>query len=293
MKKQLPVYRIEQFKHFNEDVSFYASPFIPHIKEHHFTNKPHKHDFYLLLLFTKGSGTHYVDFNSYLIKPGTAFMLSPGQVHFWKLSDDIDGYVFFHSKPFYDEGYTNERITNYPFFSSIHNQPFIVIKNTNLPPIEKLFQEILQEYQQHKFMQLNKLHALVNILYIELTRIYATAKTVKNQKYLGAVQKLESLIDVNFKEIKFPAEYASLMNITERHLNRITKACLNKTPTQLISDRVILEAKRMLIHANHSVSEIAEELGYFDSSYFSRLFKKRTKLSPKQFTENNCSKNKP
>lgn len=283
MKKQLPVYSIKQYKHFDEEASFYANLFIPHIREHHFTAKPHKHDFYLLLLFTKGHGTHYIDFNAYPIKPGTVFMMSPGQVHSWKLSDDIDGYVFFHSKPFYDEGYTNEKITNYPFFSSIQSQPFVVIKQKNLLPIEDLFKKILKEYRQNNLLRLSKLHALVNILYIELIRIYISGAKIENEKYLNAVRKFEVLVDTNFREMKFPSEYASLLNITERHLNRITKTCLNKTPTELISDRVILEAKRMFIHSNYNIAEVAGELGYFDSSYFSKLFKKKTKLTPKQF----------
>lgn len=286
MKKQLPVYSIEQFKHFDEEVSFYANQFIPHIKEHHFTKKPHKHDFYLILLFTKGHGIHYVDFNKYLIKPGTVFMMSPGQVHSWELSDDIDGYVFFHSKSFYDEGYTNEKITNYPFFTSIQNQPIVVIKKSNLTLIEDLFKKIIEEYKQDKPLKFGKLHALINILYIELARIYTMSGKIENEKYLSAVRKFESLVDTNFREMKFPAEYASLLNITERHLNRITKTCLNKTPTELVLDRVILEAKRMLTHSNHSITEVAGELGYFDSSYFTKLFKKRTKLTPKQFTKN-------
>lgn len=283
MKKQLPIYSIKQFKHFDEEAGFYANQFIPHIKEHHFIEKPYKHDFYLILLFTKGHGVHYVDFNKYLIKPGTVFMMGPGQVHSWELSDDIDGYVFFHSKAFYDEGYTNEKITNYPFFTSIQNQPLVVIKKSTLISIEDLFKKILEEYKQDKLLRFNKLHALVNILYVELTRIYNTGTNVENKKYLNTVRKFESLVDNNFKEMKFPVEYASLMNITERHLNRITKTCLNKTPTDLISDRMILEAKRMLTHSNHSIAEVAGELGYFDSSYFSKLFKKKTKLTPKQF----------
>ena len=283
MNKLLPVYSIKQFKYFDEEASFYANKFIPHIKEHHFTGRPHKHDFYLILLFTKGHGVHYVDFNKYQIKPGTVFMMSPGQIHSWELSDDIDGYVFFHSKTFYDEGYTNEKITNYPFFASIHNMPIVVIKKSNLALIENLFRNILEEYKQDKPLRFSKLHALVNILYIELTRSYHTVGKVGNEKYLSAVRKFEGLVDTNFREIKFPAEYASLLNITERHLNRITNRCLNKTPTELISDRVILEAKRMLMHSNHSIAEVAGELGYFDSSYFSKLFKKKTQLTPKQF----------
>ena len=283
----MPVYSIQQFKHFDEEASFYSNLFIPHIKEHHFTARPHKHDFYLLLLFTKGHGNHFIDFTSYPIKPGTVFMLSPGQVHSWELSDDIDGYVFFHSTAFYNEGYTHEQIRNYPFFNSIHKPPFIALKKSQLPPIEHLFRKIFQEYKQQELLKFNKLHALVNILYIELSRLYTGQEKIEQEKYLDAVKKFEALVDTHFKEIKSPAAYASLLHITERHLNRITKACLNKTPTELISDRMLLEAKRMLIHSSYSIAEVAEELGYLDSSYFSRLFKKRTKLSPKQFLDSN------
>jgi len=190
---------------------------------------------------------------------------------------------FFHTKAFYNEGFTTEQITNYPFFNSTNNEPLVSIKKANLTPIENLFKEILNEYRGQHPLKFNKLHALINIVYIELARVYTPATKKENEKYLGAVHKLETLIDKNFKEIKFPAEYAALMNITERHLNRITKTCLNKTPTELIADRVILEAKRMLIHSTHTVAEVAAELGYFDTSYFCRLFKKKTKLTPKQF----------
>jgi AraC family transcriptional regulator, transcriptional activator of pobA len=83
--------------------------------------------------------------------------------------------------------------------------------------------------------------------------------------------------------MKFPSEYASLLNLTERHLNRICKTCVNKTPTDLILERVILEAKRMLIHSTNTVAETADELGYLDNSYFSRLFRNKTGQTPKEF----------
>ena len=287
MKKAFPVYNIKQFGKPEPAIDFYANRFVPHIKEHHFTAKPHKHDFYLLVFFTQGQGTHYIDFQAYPIKPGTVFMLSPGQVHSWKLSDDVDGYVFFHSKVFYDEEFTKEQIAHYPFFTSVRNQPFVTIQKPYHIHIERLFREIFTEYRQSKWMGLRKLHALVNILYIELSRMYIGGIPQPHEKYLQTVKQFETLIDSHFKEEKFPTTYASRLHITERHLNRITRVCLNKTPTALISDRIVLEAKRMLIHSNHSITEIAEYLGYYDCSYFSRLFKKKTKQSPRQFIESN------
>jgi AraC family transcriptional activator of pobA len=74
-----------------------------------------------------------------------------------------------------------------------------------------------------------------------------------------------------------------MMNISERHLNRICKVCLNKTTSKIIAERIILEAKRMLVFSKNSVSQIAMELGYFENSYFSRLFKKNCGKTPLEF----------
>ena len=103
MTQKLPVYKIEHFKSLSQQHEFYANYFIPHIKHHHFATNAHKHDFYLIVLFTKGHGTHEIDFNKYDIKSGAVFMMTPGQMHNWNLSKDIDGYVFFHTKNFYDK----------------------------------------------------------------------------------------------------------------------------------------------------------------------------------------------
>ena len=73
------------------------------------------------------------------------------------------------------------------------------------------------------------------------------------------------------------------MNLSEKHLNRICKECLNKTTSDLIAERIILEAKRLLIHSKHTVTEVAAELGYNDNSYFSRFFKKNSGETPIQF----------
>ena len=77
------------------------------------------------------------------------------------------------------------------------------------------------------------------------------------------------------------------MAMSEKHLNRISKACLNKTTTDLITDRIILEAKRELTHSNLTVREIADKLGYFDNSYFARLFKKKSGQTPIEFIKKN------
>lgn len=283
MKKALPIYNIKHFKEETLNDDFYANYFIPHIKHHHIVSEPHKHDFYLIVLFTKGSGTHEIDFNTYVIKPGTVFLMRPGQMHHWILSKDIDGYVFFHTGNFYDKGFTLSSILDYPFFSSTHNPPKVILGKKSFEELEKTFKLIVEEYQSKELMKYEKIHSLISLVYIELSRHYLPATKVENETYLLKLRKLERFIDAYFKTKKYPHEYAGLMNISEKHLNRICKECLNKTTTELIAERIIIEAKRLLIHKQHSVSEIASLLGFEDNSYFARFFKKHCGETPIHF----------
>lgn len=285
-KKPLPVYDITSFKDLSNDSDFYANDFRSHLQKNQgLILLPHGHDFYLSVLFTAGSGAHEIEFNHYLIKPGSVFMLGPGQVHTWELSDDIDGYIFFHSKEFYDLNFTYEKVDDYPFFCSLHNTPLIVLKKPALKQIESMFRDIVKEYQHNELMKFKKLASLVNILYIELSREYLPQKMRDDQNlpYLARVRQLEDLINKNFVDIKSPGKYARLMYVSEKHLNRMVKVSLNKTTSDLITERIILEAKRMLVFSNKPIAEIIDELGYTDSAYFFRFFKKKTDLTPTAF----------
>jgi AraC-like DNA-binding protein len=97
---------------------------------------------------------------------------------------------------------------------------------------------------------------------------------------------LEQLLEQHYKTEKSPSFYADNMNITLKHLNRICKETLNQTVTEIITNRVILETKRLLINPIKSVNQIADELGFEDYSYFTRLFKKKTEITPSEFRKN-------
>jgi AraC family transcriptional regulator, transcriptional activator of pobA len=75
------------------------------------------------------------------------------------------------------------------------------------------------------------------------------------------------------------------MHVSTKHFNRITQSVLEKTTTDLITERILLEAQRMLSHSKTTVAEVADYLGYEDHSYFSRLFKKNLHMTPSKFAE--------
>jgi AraC family transcriptional activator of pobA len=283
MSTQIPVYSIHNFQKLRREDEFYANQLNAHVKEHHFTHLPHKHDFYLVVLITKGSGRHEIDFESYEASPGMVFLLKPGQMHYWSFSDDIEGFVFFHSRDFYDNGYLATSINHYPFYSTNQNPPFVQLNEHKQHEIAVLMSTLVAEHANLAALKWLKIHALISLIYIEITREYTSSNTVKSKKYLDKMRQFEDLVEMHFKEQKFVKNYADLLHITEKHLNRVTKDCINKTSTQLISERIILEAKRLLIYGKLNVSEISDTLGFNESSYFIRFFKKNTGFTPLEF----------
>lgn len=282
---KIPVYGIKEFSEDDQESYFYSNDLRSHLESHKFINSPHKHNTYITILFTKGSGEHLIDFETFQVKPGSIFLLNPGQVHSWKLSKEVNGFVFIHTKEFYDSIFINRKIDDFPFFRLQRNNPIIYLEQDDCKRIRNLFEMIDKEFKSESRFKMTKLGSLTDLLYINLAQLYEAKEKVQGNaksNYLK-VKKLQKLIDENFKIKKFPTEYAELMNLSIRHLNRICQETLNKSTGDLIFDRIILEAKRMLIYSDTMISFVAEELGYEDHSYFIRLFKKKTGMSPKEF----------
>jgi len=91
------------------------------------------------------------------------------------------------------------------------------------------------------------------------------------------------LLESNFLNVRNTDFYAGKLGISSKRLNQILKDKLDKTGMQIIHDRIILEAKRLIIHSEQTIKEISFELGFSDRPYFSRFFKKQTGESPDSF----------
>jgi AraC family transcriptional regulator, transcriptional activator of pobA len=285
MGKNLPVYDISDFDSDPQAREFYTNRLSVHVASHTFTNLPHKHDFFLTILVTRGTGWHEVDFVRYKVKPGAVFLMQPGQMHYWRLSKDIEGYVFFHSKEFYDEAYVVAGIKEFPFFRSFQSSPAVLLPAAKINGLKFYCEELIAEHKSKRYLGMQKLRALVNVIYIELSREYSQGALLQKQRYLSKLNEFETRVDNNFRQIKSAGEYARMLNVSEKHLNRIVRETLDKTSTQLIADRIVLEAKRMLIAGKLSVAEIGYELGYSDKSYFARFFKKNAGETPLAFVK--------
>lgn len=236
--------------------------------------EPHRHDFYHIMLVKDGIGTHYIDFKTYKINPNSIFFVSPGQVHSLTIDSDADGYVISFNPDFYLLNDSVQKLMEFPFFHSISNHP-VVYLNDGKERMLATWEEIYEEHHSASQDREGIIRSLLELILKRAARMYQQPSNDEVPAYLTfQLRKLESLIDLHFREHRKLSDYAELMHLSPKHLNSLCKKGVNKTVTNLIHERTLIEAKRLLLFTNNSISEIAFELGFSDKSYFMRFFKK-------------------
>lgn len=285
-----PIYSIQRFNCTAVNSNWYSNTFENHLKTHAFVEQAHRHNSYLLLFFTNGSGTHEIDFNEYQIQSGSMFFLQPGQMHHWNLSNDAAGYVVIYSQELYNLYFGQKSIADYPFYSGIDTKPELLLQEEERLSLVPLFEKLIQEGQSEAQWKQDYCLNLLDSIHIEVGRKYIQTNDVIMSSYNLKLKQFEADLERYFKTEKSPTFYADKLNISFKHLNRICNDMLFKTTTEVITDRIMLEAKRMLLDQNFSFNQLAFELGYENYPYFSRLFKKYSGVSPRIFRETHNKK---
>ncbi len=278
-----PVYSLKKFQSNYDEDQFYANTLPEHLKKHIFVNLPHKHDFYLVVYVTRGTGVHEIDFKKYNVKPGMIFLMQPGQMHHWEFSKDISGFVFFHSRGFYEEHGLNISLQAFEFFQSFQYKPHLSVRKEEGRLVGENMQAMIRLYKGREQYRSARLWAYLHLTYLEIASNYKGGISGPVKSYLPYLREFEMQIEKNYRSISAPSAYAEILGISAKHLNRICHECLGKTSTQVIADRFILEARRLLLTEGITVSEVSYDLNFSDISYFTRFFKKYTGITPSGF----------
>lgn len=253
----------------------------------HDTSLPHKHNYFELCIFTGGTGQHEIDFVNYEIVTPSIHVLHPGQVHLIRRGDDYQGYLFVFSKEFYNLRFKGlEIIPGYPLVTHLSNGPILSMTNDEFADFSILISSIEKEFTQQSIESEEIIISFLNIFFLRLrNRFMALLKKENpiNHPSRNLVYTFNQLVENHFKEIHQVGEYAELLNESPIVLNRAIKALTGKTPGELIVGRLILEAKRLLLYSDLNNKEIAYKLNYDDPSYFARIFRKKTGLTPTDF----------
>jgi AraC-like DNA-binding protein len=267
-------------------LAFKVAPFTDNTAFDHLQHN----NYYSLIWVQEGSGTVKADYAEYAFTAGSLFSFSVYQP-FMICAGDIKGVaIHFHPDFFCIFKHQAEVACNGVLFNNVYQPPFVMVSDAAEATFDQLLGQMKTEMQDLKLAQHELLVSYLKIFLITAARL----KTEQNPEAMLAVsdskepyilQGLKDAIEKDFKSKHTAADYAEALNISPKTLAKISKKYFNKTLTDLIAERIVIEAKRELYLTNKTVKEIAYGLGYQDEYYFSRFFKKNTEVSPQMYRE--------
>lgn len=246
-------------------------------------------NYFSVILILKGNGKLLADVNSFDFNGDSLISVSPYQPFKINCSGNCTGYmVNFHPDFFCLHKHRNEVSCNGILFNNIYESPLFTLTPAETQSLLHVVLGMKAEMQRPGIAEFEILLSYLKILLIDASRM-----KVEKRQLAGAPANKESVIlndlkdaiEQNFHTLHSPSEYAQLLNISAPVLNRTAKSYFSKTLSQLITDRIMLEAKRQLYLTSKSVKLIAYELGFNDEFYFSRYFKSKINVSPQLFRD--------
>lgn len=248
-------------------------------------------NYFSLIWIKNGNGIVKVDFSEYYFFENQLLAFAPYQPFMLTSDEKIEGIVLnFHPEFFCIHKHQAEIACNGILFNNIYKPPYVSIDEPSKNILEMVIEQMKSEMQNPELAQYELLVSYLKIFLITATRLknqqQPEEEQIDNSNTAPFIlQNLKNYIESNFKTKHSASDYAELLNITPKALAKITKNHFNKTLTNLIAERIIIEAKRELYLTNKPVKEIAYELGYDDEHYFSRFFKTNANISPLMYRD--------
>ncbi len=250
-----------------------------------------RHNYYSLIWVKAGSGNARVDFTEFAFAENSLFALAPYQPYMLTTEQELRGEaICFHPDFFCIHMHQREVACNGVLFNNVYQPPITLIDPQAGLTLDMLIGQMKAEMQNPALAQYELLVSYLKIFLITASRLkaqqhpQALADTAElKQPFL--LQNLKDAIETHFRTMHSASQYADLLNISPKQLAKVAKLHFNKTLTDLIAERIVIEAKRELYLSNKTVKEIAYELGYGDEYYFSRFFKANAEVSPQVYRE--------
>lgn len=247
---------------------------------------PHKQDFYSLFIVEQADGEIVIDNHKIRLDRAKTIIIKPRCISSIDINREANGKIICFTEDFFSLRYNNNILYQFSFLQR-EAKPYIRLTNEQKARWDILVKLLSEEYILKKRETKKVLRSYLNIILFELERLYnptgfVKIKNLKQEK----VHEFERLIDKHFEVKKLPSAYADLLNVSPNYLNKICKEETGQTAGDLIRKRITIEAQRMLHYTNYSVNELADKLGFENTSYFVTFFKKQTGTTPEQFRKN-------
>ena len=247
-------------------------------------NKPEHTDAYSIYWIKQGKGTYNIDFESYTFNDNVLFFLSPGQIFSVESEEIKEAYKLTFVRDFYCiQTHDKEVACNGVLFNNVYETPFVKPCESDTKKLNFILESLIDEFNENETAQYDMLQSYLKQFIILSVRVKKEHHIIKNDEETKLFKDFSLLVNQNFKTLHAVTDYANRLGVSPKSLTKHFQKIGLQTPSDFIKNRIVLEAKRQLIYTDDSVKQIAYSIGFNDSAYFTRFFKKATSKSPLQF----------
>ena len=252
-------------------------------REHQWEIKPHRHaDLCQLLFVFKGQAELEIEGQRTQLQTPAIQVLPPLSVHGFRFSEDVEGFVVTLATPLInhlqaqlgDAVHALARAEAYP-------------AGKDGDYLNSLFAALQTEYNGHQPAREMLMHSLVSVIMVwvsrqAIVRHNASQRPQRQREYLnGFIQ----LVEETYRQHVKVEDLAHRLGISVSHLNGTCRELAGQPALQIMHERQLLEAKRLLTYTSMTIYEMSELLGFSDPTNFTRLFRRRVGISPKAFRD--------
>lgn len=248
-------------------------------------NSPAQFAEYTILFIAEGSGVYHADFGTFNYTAPVILFSTPLQVIYLEQHQPAPITMLqFHGDFYCIEYHRAEVACNGLLFNNVYIQPCITLADNEVRVFSNLLNDINEEFKN------NYPSEIVLRAYLQLFLAKSSSIKIKLIDHPNTpkekdeqMERFRLLLDEHFLTLHKPNDYADLLAMSANNFSKRCSRYFKKSPSQLIQERLVLEAKKQLHLTRQSIKEIAYNLKFEDEYYFSRFFKKITKVSPQTF----------
>lgn len=273
--------------YFTQDQSSFVIKHITHLNaDYPLVKDSFRANFYLVLVVTEGEYTIGINEYEYSDLGDSIYVIKLGDIVRMRFGKDCEGVFIGFEDSFFSQRY-HENVLKYFDFFQLDSIPQQFMTNVISAKINMLTDLMLTEYGSARVYRIKVLRSYLNILLCELQYMEGVtdvlhidySKSSSNDRILAFLD----LIEVHFKDAKTPSFYAEKLCVTPNYLNKLCKQERGITAGQVVRQRIIIEAKRLLQFSSFNINEIARELSFDSTSYFVTFFKKQEGITPESY----------
>lgn len=243
-------------------------------------------DYYMIIVARRAKGTYSIDFHEYVLEPDSIVLISKNQNVRFSLEGDLQQFITITFTPDFIKNSDEQILKMLSFCIREHfeGKQILRIDDRNFKYIEKLCNQLIELGTElsSEIRWISSFHSLQLIL-IYCQNLYSKQSADIAKGYTEVVGNFTTLLESNFRNAQKVHFYTESLNLTYNSLARYTSNYCDKTPKEIITERLILEIKRLLTGTSTPIKEISYLLGFNEPTNLVKYFKKFTGTTPSEF----------